>query len=253
MLSAQDEYAKKIPSVRANIWRTISEYAASLGKGSSVTVGAVRIGDQWKLSQNERRYPGLLAAAEQIAAFISRTPLAAARLSRGVQSLSAVRGYSQVVTLVWRLSSSYVRTVTGDAGQCGRIRLSEEYSDWPQLYSLQLFSTPEGELDTTPGASSGTPMGETTDQADGGASEDGSVSGGRLSTIPEGDDTGDDTPRETLRDYLSHSDEYFQKLLEDTVTHHSQYMEGSVPDAASDEEVDDSLYRPCLPVTVTSS
>ena len=132
LLSAQDEHSKGIHSTRASIWRLVSDYAASLGKGSSVMVGTVRSGNQWRHSQNDRKYPGLFTAAEQIAAFTSRVHPVAARLSHGLPSLSAISGYSQVVTLVWRPSSSYVRTVTGDPGQQGRVRLSREFEDWSQ-------------------------------------------------------------------------------------------------------------------------
>ena len=103
-------------------------------------VGTVRSGDHWVQSRNERKYPGLLSAAEQIAALTNRVHPVAARLAHGVQSLSALKGYSQVTTLVWRPSSSYTRTVTGDTEQVGRIRMDREFDDWYQLYSLQLCS-----------------------------------------------------------------------------------------------------------------
>ena len=47
------------------------------------------------------------------------------------------------MVLVWRPSSTYVRAVTGDKGNYGRIRLWKEFDDWEQLYSLQLFGSDE--------------------------------------------------------------------------------------------------------------
>ena len=147
LLCAQDEGYRGAFSTRARVWKFISDTAMTLGKGSSVTVGLVRCGHTWCQSQNDSKYPGLLAAAEQFAAFTNRVQPVAAKLSHAVQMLPAVSGYSQVTTFVWRPSSTYVRTVTGDPDVYGRIRLSREFPDWDQLFSLQLFSSMETDVE----------------------------------------------------------------------------------------------------------
>ena len=68
LLSAMEENSRNVSSTKASVWRLVSGYAAALVRGSSVMVGTVRSGDHWVQSRNERKYPGLLSAAEQIAA-----------------------------------------------------------------------------------------------------------------------------------------------------------------------------------------
>ena len=178
-------------------------------------MGKVWTGDSWRQSQNDHKYPGLMSAAEHIAAFTCRMHPIAARLSAGVRSLPNARGYSQVVTLLWRPGSSYARTLISDFGATGRIQVYKEFDDWEQLLSLQLLSTTE--LDTVEDApdASGTSKGE--------ASVDGDAS--RLSTIPEEIES----VGESISDYLSHTVEEFQRVLESTQLHCSQFLEGSVP------------------------
>ena len=196
-------------------------------------VGLVRHGNLWQLSHNDRKYPGLLAAAEQIAALTNRVHAIAAKLSHGVQVLPAVSGYSQVITYVWRPSSSYVRTVTGDLDTIGRVRLYKEFPDWEQLYSLQLFSSAETDLEAD--SVGGYEVRET-----GNGEPDVIEATDQLSTIPEEGESFD----ESLCDYLSHSEEQFQRILEQTTAHYSEFLEGAVPESNSDEEfLDDSVYR----------
>ena len=71
----------------------------------------------------------------------------------------------------------------------------------------------------------------------------------RFSTIPEEDES----QSESIHDYLSHSDEQFQSILDSTATHCSQFLEGSIPEDDSDsDQVDESVYRTplslCLPM-----
>ena len=141
-------------------------------------VGQVRHGSFWRQSHNDAKYPGLLTAVEQFAALTDRLHPVAAKLSHGVQVLPAVSGYEQVRTYIWRPSSTYVRTITGDPDTLGRIRLYKEFNDWEQLLSLQLFSSLDVDLESdslggsdTSGTVAGEPSTvEATDQ---------------LSTIPE--------------------------------------------------------------------
>ena len=139
-----------------------------------------------------------MSAAEQIAAFSCKFHPYAARLSHGVRCLNPVSGYTRTATHVWRLSSSYIRTVEGDSGFSGRIPLSREFDDWEQLYSLQLLGSDEFEHEPIDASTSS--MGtEDGDRASVGTEDGDHVStdnDGRLSTIPEEDDS----DREPLSD-----------------------------------------------------
>ena len=126
--------------------------------------------------------------------------------------------------------------MTGDPRQRGR-----EFEDWSQPYSLQLCSAAEGEEDAVQGSSEG----RSTEAGD----EDASncrMSDDRLSTIPEEEESSHtDTGEEAVTDYLSHSDEQFQRILEATGKQYNQFMEGTVPEYDSDSEdpADESIYR----------
>ena len=180
-----------------------------------------------------------MSAAEQIAAFSCKYHPFAARLSYGVRCISPVPGYNRTSVLVWRLSSSYVRTIEGEAGNSGRIQLCKEFEDWEQLYSLQLLGSDD--LDYEPQESSTDSIGTTQGDYANASSE------GRLSTISEEDDSGD----EHLSEYLSHSDEQFQSVLEGIRVHYNDLLENAIEaDDLDGDHLDEAMYRTPLSLYV---
>ena len=86
-----------------NVWDTIAAVVEQQANGTTRQFGHIWHKSGWVRSAADAQHPGWFHAVTFYAEnHLHNTPVVSARIGRGLRKLTAIRGYSGAVTILWR-------------------------------------------------------------------------------------------------------------------------------------------------------